>query len=370
MVVVVLSTAGLVLARRGQPHRVALRAGVTAPRASKIVQAVASVPLPAPILVGMRMALEPGRGRASVPVRSMLSSAVLAVAMVVATLTFGSGLQSLVSHPALYGWNFTYLLNASNTTPPAVLALLDRDLDVTAWGGYDYNVAELDGQAVPFLFEAGHSVAKAAVSPPILSGHALDGDHQIVLGAGTLAQMHKRLGDTVTVSYGAPQDGTTYLAPTRFVVVGTATMPAVGYSSVIDDHTSMGTGALISWQSLPLSFQQATQSSIPALNGPNMVFVRLRNGTSSATGLADMQQVVDASSRIFATVPEGAANGDYVAVLGVQRPAEIVNYGTIGVTPALLATALFHSPRCLCSGSRWWRSAPWRWPTSSPSRPG
>jgi hypothetical protein len=264
----------------------------------------------------------------------------VSVALVVATLTFGSGLQTLVSRPTLYGWNFTYLLNASNTTPPQSLRLLDHDPDVTAWEGYDYNVAEIDGQGIPFLLDYGHSTQKAPISPPILSGHAVEGNHQIVLGAATLAQLHKHLGDTVTVSYGTPEDGPVYVPPTTYVVVGTATMPAVGYSSVIDDHTSMGTGALISVSGLPQAFQQASQSSIAVLNGPNLVFVRLRAGLTAAAGRADLQRVADAADRALASAPKGAGSGDDVVVLGVQRPAEIVNYGTIGETPALLATAL------------------------------
>ena len=42
------------------------------------------------------------------------------------------------------------------------------------------------------------------VAPPILSGHGLDANDQIVLGAATLAVLHKHVGDTVTVSYGTP----------------------------------------------------------------------------------------------------------------------------------------------------------------------
>jgi ABC-type antimicrobial peptide transport system permease subunit len=88
--------------------------------------------------------------------------------------------------------------------------------------------------------------------------------------------------------------------------------------------------------------RDAAQSSIPALNGPNLVFVRLRAGVPAAAGRADMQRVADAANRIWATVggAVSSGSGNYVAVLGVQRPAEIVNYGTIGVTPALLALAL------------------------------
>ena len=55
------------------------------------------------------MALEPGEGRSAVPVRSALLGSVLAVAVVVTTLTFGNSLQTLVSNPALYGWNWTYV---------------------------------------------------------------------------------------------------------------------------------------------------------------------------------------------------------------------------------------------------------------------
>ena len=337
-VVVVLGAAATIMAWRGVPHRAAQRAGP--PSTSRAAQAVATTGLPVPTLVGVRFALERGRGRTAVPVRSTLLGAVLAVALVVSTLTFGSGLQSLVSRPALYGWNFTYLLNASNTTPPKALTLLDHDSDVAAWDGYDYNIAEVDGQNIPFLFEDGHSPIKPPISPPILSGHAVDGNRQIVLGTATLARLHKHLGDTVQVSYGSPQNRHLYIPPRPYVVVGTATMPAVGFSSVIDDHTSMGTGALIGVSGLPKAFQDASQSSVPALDGPNLVFVRLRPGVPQAAGLADMQRVARAADRIIAAVPVGGGSGNNVTVLGVQRPAEIVNYGTIGVTPVLMATAL------------------------------
>ena len=200
VLIVGLGAMALVLAYRGAPHRVAARSRVAAPSTSRAVEAATSAGLPPPAVVGVRFALDPGRGRTAVPVRSALLGAVLAVALVVATLTFGSGLQALVSHPALYGWNFSYLLNASNTTPPQALSLLDHDPDVVAWDGYDYNDAEIDGQGVPFLFESGHSATKAPISPPILAGHAVEAKDQIVLGAATLAQLDKQIGDTVVVT--------------------------------------------------------------------------------------------------------------------------------------------------------------------------
>ncbi len=55
---------------------------------------------------GVRMALEPGRGRTAVPVRTTIVGAALAVATVVAALTFASSLDHLVSTPRLYGWSW------------------------------------------------------------------------------------------------------------------------------------------------------------------------------------------------------------------------------------------------------------------------
>ena len=77
-------------------------------------------------VVGVRFALEPGRGRTAVPVRSALLGTVLAVALLVATLGFSSGLHTLVSTPSLYGWNWNYMLNPSNDVPPQAIKLLNQ----------------------------------------------------------------------------------------------------------------------------------------------------------------------------------------------------------------------------------------------------
>ena len=83
-----------------------------------------------------------------------------------------------------------------------------------------------------------------AVVPPILSGHAPESDDQIVLGAATLKDLGTRVGGTVvTVTYGSKQSAPYYVPPTVLHVVGTATMPAIGFPSSEGDHTSMGARA-------------------------------------------------------------------------------------------------------------------------------
>jgi hypothetical protein len=303
-------------------------------RTSRVANAAAASGLPATAVTGLRFALEPGRGRTSVPVRSALTGAVLAVAMVTATLTFASGLHTLVNRPALYGWNWTLGLTSVNGVPPQAQSLLSSDAQVEAWSGYSDTNAVVDGQTIAILF----SDNNAAVAPPILAGHALQGNDEIVLGAATLAGLHKRVGDTVTASYGAPADAPFYLPPTSLTIVGTATMPAVIGSGSFADHTSMGTGAIVSNKVLPDAFRQALVNPDPTQSGPPLVFVRLRGNVSAAAGTADMQRIADAGSAAFAADPQ--AVGDSVSVLQVQRPAEIVNYRATGATPVVLALSL------------------------------
>jgi hypothetical protein len=285
-------------------------------------------------VVGVRFALEPGQGRTAVPVRSVLFAAVLAVVMVVATLTFATSLNTLVSHPPLYGWNWSYALYPVNAVPPQALHLLSHDPLVAGWAGLDYTDAQIDGQAVPIIL--GRPGAK--VAPPILSGHGLDGKNQIVLGAATLSRLHKHVGDTVSLSYETAKDAPEYIPPTRLVIVGTATFPAVGYDSFVAEHTSMGTGALVSTGIQPPALQRAAHGPDPNLNGPELVVVRLRPGISATAGRADMQRIARAANKVFAADPHGAGND--VSVLGTLRPAQIVNYHTVGSTPVILAVGL------------------------------
>lgn len=83
----------------------ALRSTATAPwaRPSSIAMTVARLGLPAPAVVGTRLALESGRGRQAVPVRPVLIGAVTGVAGVLAALTFSRAIEEAASNPARFG---------------------------------------------------------------------------------------------------------------------------------------------------------------------------------------------------------------------------------------------------------------------------
>jgi hypothetical protein len=105
----------------------------------------------------------------------------------------------------------------------------------------------------------------------------------------------------------------------------------------------MSTGALFSTAILPGG---ATSGPFgPVLAGPNAILVRLRPAVSQAAGLRSMQaisrQLTDVldSPRVMAA-SGGVSIADTVDLLPAQRPAEIVNYRTMGAMPAVLAGGL------------------------------
>jgi hypothetical protein len=302
---VALSLPAAAISYRRAPHRAAARGQESQLSGSTLVRGVRAVGAPTSAAEGFRLALDPGAGRDAVPVRSAILGTVLAMVALMATVTFGASLGTLVSRPALYGWNWTYALSSGVVTIPRAqaAALLDYDRDVAAWTGVWFGTARIDGQTIPFI---GASPG-APVGPPLLSGHGLQGSGEVVLGAVSLAQLHKRVGDTVTVSDGAAR-------PFLLRVVGTATLPSLGVAN--DQHTEMGVGALLPYQHIPgASFGE-----------PNNILVTLRPGANLAAQRSLLQQLVPA-----------AAGG---VVSGVQHPAEIVNYRSMGTTPALLAAVL------------------------------
>jgi hypothetical protein len=333
VLLVVLGSSSVLIALANSPQRIR-SAQFKGPRRSGAVRRLQLLGLPLAPTMGAHFALESPRGRGEVPVRSILVGAVLAVTLMTTTLTFASGLHTLVSRPALYGWNWNYMLNPSSDVPPSVLPMLNHDPDVAQWSGVDYNILTIDGQSVPMLLAAN----AAKVSPPILAGHAVRNKHQIVIGNQTLALLHKRIGQTVMVSYGSPSSAPIYLAPTPLTIVGTATFPAVGYASSIAEHTSMGVGALVSTGIETRSFASATSSNDQNFNGPELVFVRFHSGVSAAAGKRNLEGIARDANAVFKKDPGGA--GNIVTVLGVQRPAQIVDYRTIGATPVFLATGL------------------------------
>jgi ABC-type lipoprotein release transport system permease subunit len=316
VLVLLLLIIALIISFRRAPHRVAERRARATQRSSASVRAAMVMGLPAPAVCGIRFALVPGNGRQASPVRSAVVGAVVAVSVLVGTLTFGSSLGSLVTRPSLFGWNWTVAMAAAGGVgvmpEPQTKQDLNGDPQVAAWSGIDFAQLEIGGKTESVL----GVTPGAKVMPPLLSGHNVDGRDQIVLGALTLSQLHKRVGQQVRVS---SNTGTS----TMVTIVGTATLPAVGGSQ----HTDPGTGAVVDFHLIPKSARNIFQ--LPG-GGPNAVFVRLKSPITPRA-LAHLNKIALSLQR---------AAQDEVVVIPVQRPAVVADAGTLRSTPSYLAFAL------------------------------
>jgi hypothetical protein len=317
VIVVTLGAVTAVAALRMAPQRSSTFENLAGVRGSRAARLAAAANLPVPAVTGIRFALEPGTGRNRVPVRSAILGTVFAVVIVISTITFGASLHTLVSKPSLYGWNWTYEMNGGGgygDIPAAPVAkLLNHNKYVAAWSGVYFGSLKIDGQNVPVI----GATPKAKVGPVIVTGHAFDRANQVVLGQATLAQLHKKVGDTVEVrSRGA--------ASTTLRIVGTATMPTIGDQGA--PHLEMGVGAVLAYQLIPPS----QRNLFNVKPGPNAIFIRVKASANQSAALNSFRRIL--------TKVGGNANGGVMQ--GVQRPAQIINYGTLGSTPNVLGGTL------------------------------
>jgi len=191
-------------------------------RPSSIVAKVAAAGAPPAVLVGVRHALERGRGAASVPVGSALFGTALAVLALCATAVFGASLSHLTTTPALYGDDYQLLFanNAANGgSPTREMASLQRDPAITGIMLGTRDEVSIGGVSV-------FAVVGQAVRGPLLlstvAGRFPAGNGELVLGTTTLHQVGATVGSSVRVTVQAPGGGTRTVS---FRVVGTASFP-------------------------------------------------------------------------------------------------------------------------------------------------
>ena len=318
--IVILGGIAVIMSVLSAAHRLDARRDGSRSLARGSAVASLSAPLPVAAATGTRFALSSGRGRSAVPVRSAIVGVVLAVTVVVTALTFGDSLNTLISHPPLYGWNWNAMMESNagyGDIPQVQLAQqLRLDKDVSAWSGVYFDSLLFDGQPVPVI----GGTPGATVAPPLLAGHGVERPDQVVFGRSTLLALHKQVGDTVRVSGGGRRETLT--------IVGEASLPAVGIGFGL--HLSIGTGAVVDYHLIPAGARDIQGSPT---NGPNAVFVRFNEKASTTVATRSVQQVANTINK----ATDGQAGiQDYRVLL----PAEIINYKTMGAMPAILAGGL------------------------------
>jgi hypothetical protein len=159
-----------------------------------------------PVVTGLRLALDAGRGRRATPVRAAAGAVALGAVGVVATVVFGSSLHHAVTTPSVYGWGWDAMLigvegdqlsdglvdEAALVDDPhfSTVAEIIVDLEVTVDGRRERAVALDD--------KVGHT------SFVMVRGHEPRSVDEVAVGAGTLTELGRRIGDTIEVGAGGP----------------------------------------------------------------------------------------------------------------------------------------------------------------------
>jgi len=151
------------------------------------------------VLIGVRNALERGRGRSSVPVVTALVATVLAVAALVASSIFGASLSNLLSTPHLYGGNWQVDLESvpSAKIHEIVATLKHNPLISRITYGGEGKYINIDGVPVQSIYV---HVAKGPLVYTLVSGRYATDNDQMDVGQTTLHQVGVPVGSKVSVS--------------------------------------------------------------------------------------------------------------------------------------------------------------------------
>lgn len=187
-------------------------------RPSSVVAGLGTLGARPPLMLGVRLALERGRGPRPVPVRSSLVGAVVAVAGLVATATFGASLDRLVTTPARYGWPGDFVV--SDVTDDVLGRLVaEPRVDSVAEMATTPAVRVAHRQEVALAVDV--VGGKGRVEWPVTHGRLPVRADEVALGTRLARDIGRRAGDFVDV---VDRDGQT----NRMRVVGVGMWPQAG----------------------------------------------------------------------------------------------------------------------------------------------
>jgi hypothetical protein len=269
VVVAVLATAWATAEIRIRRHE------VDRPRPSLATRLTGSMNLSPPLLIGSQLAVEPGRGRRAVPVRSALVGAIVGVLGVVGCLTFRAGLSDAVDDPSRSGIVWDMAVAADGQVPPEVVARINDRPDVAAstealWA----RAIRVDGVPTPVW---GIRALKGRMRMIVIEGRLPRTTSEIAFAPETMKKLGVSIGDDVAVG---PDRG----RPTT--IVGRVLVPA-------SSHTDYDEGGLMSRAGV----QRAFPKGVSAQFAEDWVLVRARSSAevprlrSELTQLANRQEL-------------------------------------------------------------------------------
>jgi ABC-type lipoprotein release transport system permease subunit len=169
--------------------------------------------------IGIRMALEPGRGRSAVPVRSAIFGAALAVGALLASMLFWASLRHLLETPLLSGYTWSAFVAPSDAGPSVIQQAVRKDPDVAGSTTGGYANVRIAGASVFAVITDSAGPSNAVV----LDGRNPVSADEVALAPASMDATGARIGDTVVISSDDVPEADVRSA--RYRVVGEAIVP-------------------------------------------------------------------------------------------------------------------------------------------------
>jgi hypothetical protein len=302
--VVIVSVCGLTLVAAWRASRLTGNAAGSVAsiddRPSRLAESLTRTQVPPTAVVGVRFALEPGRGARAVPVRTTMLGVALVVALLTATWSFAASLHRLLDTPVLYGWNWDIKSGApglpgvvDTTLRPA----LSNDPAVGALAIGTVSQLELDRHRVDIM---ALEQERGEVVPTVVSGRPPRRPDEVLLGARTLDKLKKGVDDIITARLGH--------RTARLRVVGRGVFPDFG------DAGQLGDGGLMTFAGFA--------DLLPNVER-NVFLARFRPGVDPTSTFRRVRAALD-------PVPTHAA----------RRPSDLTSIARVGSLPGVLAGVL------------------------------
>jgi ABC-type lipoprotein release transport system permease subunit len=284
--------------------RAAYRAGAgradPAAGSRSVSERLARAGLPPTVVTGVRLALEPGRGRAAIPARTTLVGVGLGVGTVALALVFTASLQHLTRTPRLYGqaWDAQVGDGFGPDAAEEAQAFFKGERAIAAYTLASFAEAQIDGRRVGVL---ALDPTRGLVGPTVIDGRLPRAPGEALLATRTMVDLHRRVGDVVTVGVGHRRG--------RVRVVGRGVIPD------LSDALRLGHGAVLTYQGLLRLQPQAPR---------NVAFMRFAAGVNPRSEVAALNR---------------KAGGEEIQLSG-GRPADLQSVGQVDATPLIGAFLL------------------------------
>ena len=257
---------------------------------------------------GIGMALQPGRGRTAVPVRSAIFGTTLGVAALAASLVFAGSLGHLLTTPRLSGftWDAFVYVDSQHGKAAAALRADPKIAGYTRGGFINVRIGPVKVMA---LVLGGSGPARPVITagvPPAAGG-------EVALGASTMRDAHTALGRTVDVVLDQAEG---HPKPARMRVVGTVIVPPNPFQA-----TQLGEGAALAPPGVMRIDPHAARQQ-----GGSPFLVRFAPGVSRDAGLAAVTKDIKGLPNPF--------------VAATERPANVVSLAAIAGLPVALSGLL------------------------------